>query len=191
MNKNEDTNIDPELTPLDKKQVRKKLLILGLAVLMILGGLVFATAKLYTPPVVVEGCEPGDIFSRTNGKPCKEVEVVSCAEGELYNRNTGEPCVGVEYTDAVPGENFGALLKSYTGKSFLLDANCFSNPKLLNVPLGTKILTVNNSKRALEINILDEVIILKPYQSAVSTFSKAGLFPLSCNGSMTGTVIVK
>lgn len=193
MNENEveNTVLERELAPLDKKQVRKKLFFLGFIVLVILAGLIAVTAKLYTPPTVVEGCQPGDSFSQTTGKPCKEIKVEACVEGELYNSTNGEPCVGVEYINAVPGENFAALLKSYAGRSFLLDANCLSTPKLLNVSLNTRILTVNNSKKVIEVDILGENIILEPYRSLVSYVTTAGLFPLTCNGGVSASLIVK
>lgn len=68
--------------------------VFGIVILIALAAIGFA---MYDKPAsqdtaVVEGCEPGDLFSRTSGKSCDGKTVESCKEGELYDINTGKPC---------------------------------------------------------------------------------------------------
>ncbi len=141
----------------------------------------------------VAGCNPGDKFSETSGKPCQTEAQIACANGELFDINTGLPCVGSVNPKANPPRSalgYNLAIQTYFGKNMLFNADCTPNPKILKAPLNTKVLFANNSNKTLEIDIPGRQAFLLPYHYMTKLLDKAGDFPISCNGSATGTVSV-
>ncbi|MEO7596930.1 MAG: hypothetical protein ABIS26_00795 [Candidatus Paceibacterota bacterium] len=174
---------------LTEPSVKKKLILLGVIVLVVVGGLIYATSRVYKEPVVVEGCKSGDQFSETSGKPCSGEVLTTCQPGELFDRSNGEPCIGVEDQNALPTTGYEAALKAYEGKSVLFDAACAPTPKSLSLSTGAKVLLVNNSKKNMELVAQGIKGSLLPYHFMVSSFSTAGEFPVTCNGKVSSATI--
>ncbi len=187
-NKIQETTPGPKLDA-TQPSAKKKLAILGVVALLVMAAAVTAVYKLYEPPVIVPGCNPGDKFSQTSGLPCSEVES-TCENGELYDRNTGDPCVGALDDTAAPGELYQTTLKTYEGQSILLDGACVPSSKLFTVPLKTKVLIANNSQKILEVTAPGKNIILPPYRTTLSSPATVGEFPVTCNGKAVSTIKV-
>lgn len=169
---------------------KKNITILILLILAVIALGIFVVKK-YKPPVVVEGCHEGDVFSQTTGKPCNGEEPKTCQPGEIFDRNTGAPCLGSVDKNATPSAEYQATLTEYAGKSMLFNDKCVPDVNPLNIKVGTKIVIANNSQTILELVTGGANAILPPYRSAFSTFAKAGKFPVSCNGKDVASVVVK
>jgi hypothetical protein len=78
---------------------KKNLIILFVLILTVVVLSVFMIKRAYNSMNSIplpEGCSPGDKFSQTTGRQCKDELFPSCLEGDLFDRNTGEPCVKIE-----------------------------------------------------------------------------------------------
>lgn len=170
----------------------KKNLIIGLALIVALFLIAFALSKRAgQTEMLAEGCNPGDTFSQTTGKPCKETQLESCLEGELYDKNTGEPCEK-KTSDASKNEkgdlSYESALKEYATRSIAFDASCAPTPAELKVSLGSSMLISNNSTELLKINILGNTTNLRPYHYMLTTIKTAEETPISCNDKVSSRV---
>ena len=190
------------------KEEKKNRIIGAIVLIVVVLGIIFFTSKKAESPVSkVEGCLPGDIFSQTTGEPCFPEDMEPCKEGEDFNKETGEPCGVVAGDDSirddkllttsgsmngVPTSYDGALLE-YKDKGILFDASCGAIPKVLEVPLGTRILIANNStEKNLELKVQNRTEDLSPLHFMLSSrFDAVGEYSVTCAGAVSATVVVK
>lgn len=190
------------------KEEKKNRIIGSIVLAVIVLAIIFFTGKKNESLLSkVEGCNPGDLFSQTTGEPCFPENIEPCMEGEEFNKETGEPCPMVVNdetikddkllsttgpTNGVPSSYDGALLE-YKDKGILFDASCGAIPKVLEVPVGTRILVANNSiEKSLELKVGNRNEDLSPLHFMLSSkFDAVGEYSVSCGGAVAATVNVK
>jgi|GEM_PF-2629839 len=193
----------PETNSDKSKEKNSKTIGVVVLVLIILG-IIFLSGGKKTENLIstVEGCAEGDTFSQTTGEPCFEENTEPCKGGEEFNKETGEPCpvkdesatllTPVVSTNAVLS-GYETALAEYSSKRILFDANCVATPKILEVPVGTRVLVANNSTdKSLKIKVLDRTENLSALHYMLSSgFGTMGEYPVSCAGTVSATINVK
>lgn len=121
--------------------------------------------------------------------------VPGCLTGGLFNTSTGEPCVGAEDPKATPetgATDYQKTIDTFINQRLLFNADCESDPAIIELPTGGEILLANHSKRVIELGLQNKTAILPPYRFILSDpLLVAEEVPVTCNGEVRATVIIK
>jgi hypothetical protein len=154
---------------------KKTMRIAGIAVLLVIIIALFINARSHRTAgeqaavdTTTTGCNPGDLFSQTTGKPCVLPTAADNAD-----------------TD------YQSTVMSYRGKSLTFIAGCAALPADATYDKGTRVLINNISSAPITVTLNDKKVILSPFHYATTVFAKTGTFAATCNDKEVAHVTVK